>query len=95
MIDYKEEYEILQKASDEYEEELLQIIIKLNKENEKLQKENKELKRLCDALDKEHNTTFKQWLDEIQMYQKDRLKMNKYFNIFEDCVKKLSDESDK
>ena len=39
----------------------------LERENERLQQENKQLKDLCNKYEEEHKTTFETWLKEINI----------------------------
>lgn len=58
-----------------------------------LQKENEELKKLCDKYEEEHNTTFKEWQKDIQANKEAIEYINKfwkeksYYESVENCLK--------
>lgn len=58
-----------------------------------LERKNEELKKLCDEYEKEHNTTFREWVYDIKRFNKEHDKFDEYMSIMEDTINKLNEVS--
>ena len=56
--------------------------------------ENERLKDLCEELEKEHTTAFKDWTDGIKQMQKDHKYYEKAMDIIEEMIVKLKELGD-
>lgn len=61
---------------------------------EELQEENDRLKDLCERLEKEHTTAFKDWTDGIKQIKKDHEYYEKAMDIIEEMIIKLKELGD-